>query len=63
MKYPKSIKRVILDLDVVIFDDGIMWNMGSLMKRDPNNPRHWRGIQNFPDSGPTPNATPAAESL
>ena len=55
MKYPKSIGRAILNLHMVIFDDGIMWNAGRLMKRDPNNPRHWRGIENFPGIGSTPN--------
>jgi hypothetical protein len=57
LKYPQSIKHAILDINMVIFDDGIMWNIGRLMKRDPNNPRHWRGIENFPGIGSTPDAT------
>ncbi|HKC62075.1 MAG TPA: hypothetical protein VKB86_00450, partial [Pyrinomonadaceae bacterium] len=47
MKYPKSIKHAILDIEMVIFDDGIMWQGGRLMKRDPDNPRHWIGIEHF----------------
>lgn len=41
VKYPKTIKHAILDLRYVLFDDGLLWNIGRLMRQDPNNPRRW----------------------
>lgn len=38
-KYPKNIKHAVIDITTVIFDDGLMWRAGRLMKRDPNNPK------------------------
>ncbi|MDT4954336.1 MAG: hypothetical protein QOJ02_2474 [Acidobacteriota bacterium] len=57
MKYSKSIKNAILDIRTVIFDDGIMWRAGRLMKLDPNNLRHWIGIDSSSATGSTPGDT------
>lgn len=58
-KYSKSIKHAIVDLRSVIFDDGIMWRAGRLMKRDPNDPRRWISINRTPEAAAAPNNSPA----
>lgn len=42
--YPKSIKGVDLTIYQVIFDDNTKWVVGSLFRRDPNNPYEWHFI-------------------
>jgi hypothetical protein len=57
MKYSKSVKHAILDIRTVIFDDGVMWRAGRLMKRDPNDARKWIGINSVSSLGSAPDAT------
>ena len=54
-KYSKSIKHVILDIRAVLFDDGLMWRAGRLMRRDPADPTRWISVDRMSESGSTPN--------
>lgn len=41
LKFPASIKGVILRVRTVGFSDGTAWDSGSTFRRDPNNPGKW----------------------
>ncbi len=58
-KYSKSIKHAVIDLRTVIFDDGIMWRAGRLMKRDPNDSRRWISVEQALTRAAAPNTIPA----
>src|SRR5207253_931387 len=58
----KNIKHAVIDIATVIFDDGLMWRAGRLMKRDPNNPRRWIPIDRLPQPSSYFNVDPAGKS-
>jgi hypothetical protein len=41
LKFPASIKEVILQVRTVGFSDGTAWATGNTFRRDPNNPGKW----------------------
>jgi len=45
LKYSRSIKKVRMWLQAVIFDDDLRWELGATMRRDPNDPNRWRNIR------------------
>lgn len=36
-----NLAAVTLSLDIVVFTDGLQWNRGHLVRRDPSNPNRW----------------------
>lgn len=41
---PENINVLAIDVAMVVFDDDTSWAKGSFMRRDPNNPKKWIGI-------------------
>jgi hypothetical protein len=41
----ENINAVNVDLGLVIFDDDTAWATGSLMRRNPNNPKSWHDVK------------------
>ncbi len=45
LKYSRGVRKVKMSLQAVIFDDDLMWLLGEMMRRDPNNPDRWVTIR------------------
>jgi len=45
LKFPENIKRVIVMVEAVGFEDGTAWNGGQFWRRDPASPRGWSRIE------------------
>lgn len=45
LKFPEHIKRVIILVETVGFEDGTAWNGGQFWRRDPASPRGWSRIE------------------
>lgn len=54
LNYSKSIKKIKLAVRVVIFEDDIMWNFGTMMSRDPDDPHRWVRIGQSRTAPPKP---------
>jgi hypothetical protein len=45
LKFPASIKRIVLTVETVGFEDGTAWSGGQHWRRDPNTARGWRPVK------------------
>jgi hypothetical protein len=54
LNYSKSIKKIKLAMRVVIFEDDLMWNFGTMMSRDPDDPHRWVRIGQSRTTPPKP---------
>lgn len=48
--YSLNIKRLKINIPTVIFQDGTMWHIGQMMRRDPAKPDSWIPINQSPST-------------
>jgi len=56
LQYSKSIKKIRMAMRVVIFEDDLMWLVGDMMSRDPDNPHRWVRIKQSGIAPPGPSS-------